>query len=126
MPQDEQIRWTDAEHHYRVPVQAIEDPAPSRPREKLAHGQRVDVANAPVIEITRTRVMACVASSPEIVRSQGHDTDGSADPIVCKTAGEERPVAPVVLDHEETDEQARRGCQRRLACLSDGPRVRIF
>jgi hypothetical protein len=112
-PQDEQIRGTDAEHHYRMPVQAIEYLAPSRPREKFAHGQRVNVADAPVIEITRTRVMERMASSPEIVRSQGHDTDGSADPIVCKTAVEEGPVAAVVLDHEETYEEARRGCHQQ-------------
>ena len=52
--------------------------------------------------------------SPVIVRGQGHDTDDSADPIVRKTAAEERPVAAVMLDHEETNEQARRGhCQQQ-------------
>jgi len=59
--------------------------------------------------------MECMASSPEIARSQGHDTDGSADPIVCKTAVEERPVAAVVLNHEEADEAARRGCHQQQA-----------
>ena len=56
-----------------------------------------------------------MALPPEIVRSQGHDTDGSADPIICKTAMEERPVAAVVLDHEETDEETRRGCNQQQA-----------
>jgi hypothetical protein len=56
-----------------------------------------------------------MALPPEIVRSQGHDTDGSADPIICKPAIEERPVAAVVLDHEETDEEARRGCHQQQA-----------
>src|SRR6186997_2151379 len=72
------------------------------------HSQRVDVADTPLIEITRTCVMARVASSPVIVRGQGHDADGSADPIVCGATVEERPVAAVVLDHEEADEEARR------------------
>jgi hypothetical protein len=49
MPQDEQIRGTYAEHHDRMPVQTIKDLTPSRPREKLTNGQRVDVAKAPVI-----------------------------------------------------------------------------
>jgi hypothetical protein len=52
MPQDEQVRRTDAEHHYRMPIQPVKDLTPSRPCEKLAHGQRVNVADAPVIEIT--------------------------------------------------------------------------
>ena len=49
-----------------------------------------------------------MASSPEIVRRQGYNTDGSADPIVCEAAEEERPVAAIVLDHEEADEEPRR------------------
>src|ERR1700751_306709 len=91
-----------------MPVQTIEDPSPSRPRGKLAHGQCVNVAGAPMIEITRTRVMARMVASPVIVRSEGNNADGSADPIVRKTAVEERPVAAVMLDHKETNEQPRR------------------
>jgi hypothetical protein len=52
MPQDEQIGGTDTEHHDRMPVQTVKDLTPSGPREKLMHGQRVNVADAPVIEIT--------------------------------------------------------------------------
>src|SRR5438552_7279680 len=92
-----------------MPVQTIKDPTPSRPREKLTDGQRIDVAVAPVIEISRTRVMECVGSPPEIVRSERQDADGSADPIACKAAVKERPVTAVVLDHEEADEEACRG-----------------
>ena len=44
---------------------------------------------------------------PVTVRSQRHDADDPADPIVGKTAAEKRTVAAVVLDHEETNEQAR-------------------
>jgi hypothetical protein len=59
--------------------------------------------------------MQRMASLPVIVRRQGYDTDGSADPIVRKTAVEERPVAAVMLDHEETDEQTRRGYHQQQA-----------
>ena len=45
------IRRTDAEHHYRMPVQPIKDLTPSRPRPKFTHGQRVDVADPPAIEV---------------------------------------------------------------------------
>jgi hypothetical protein len=50
--QDEQIRRTDAEHHNRMSVQAIEELAPPGERQELAHGQRVDVADSAPIEIT--------------------------------------------------------------------------
>jgi hypothetical protein len=103
--------WT--EHHNRMPVQSIKDLTPSGPREKLTHAQRVDVAKTPVIEITRTRMMTCMITSPVIIRRQGYDADRAADPIVRKTPVEERPVAAVVLDHEESDEQARRGRRRQ-------------
>src|SRR6478672_9833215 len=104
MPQDEQIRGTHAKHHNRMPVQTIKDLTPSRQRDKLMHGQRVNVAQAPAIEITRTRMMACMVTSPVIVWRQGHDTDDSTDPIIRETAAKERAVAAVMLDHEETDE----------------------
>jgi hypothetical protein len=51
MPQDEQIRGAYAEHHYWMSVQTIKDLTPSRPRDKLADGQHVNVADAPLIEI---------------------------------------------------------------------------
>src|SRR5579859_3922725 len=53
--------------------------------------------------------MARMVTSPVIVRRQGENTDGSAEPVVRETAPEERPVAAVMLDHEETNEQARGG-----------------
>jgi hypothetical protein len=115
MPQDEQICRAYAKHHYRMPVQTIEDLTPSRPREKLTHGQRINVAEAPAIEISRTRMMEGMVTPPIIVWRQGHDTDYSADPIVRETAAKERAVAAVVLDHEETDEQARRGRRQQQA-----------
>src|SRR6185437_5861322 len=60
-------------------------------------------------------MMACMVTSPVIVWRQGHDTDDSADPIVRKTAAEKRAMAAVVLDHEEADEQARRGRRQQQA-----------
>jgi len=108
MPQDEQIGGTYAEHHDRMPVQAIEDPTPSRPRDKLTDGQHVNVADASLVEIARARVMARMAPSPVIVRREGCNADRAANPIVRKAAMKERPVTAIMLDHEETDDQARR------------------
>lgn len=52
--------------------------------------------------------MARMVPSPVIVRREGHNADRAANPIVRKAAVKERPVAAIMLDHEETDEQARR------------------
>ena len=60
-------------------------------------------------------MMASMVMSPVIVWRQGHGTDDSADPIVRKAAAEKRAVAAIVLDHEETDEQARRGHREQEA-----------
>src|SRR5579871_2317329 len=109
MPQDEQIRGAYAKHHDGMPVQTIKDLTPRRQREKLTHCQRVNVAQAPVIEIARSRMMTRMVTPPVIVWRQSHDTDDPADPIVRNTAAEKRAMAAVVLDHEEADEQARRG-----------------
>lgn len=52
--------------------------------------------------------MARMVPSPVIVRREGHNADRAANPIVRKSAVKERPVAAIMLDHEETDDQARR------------------
>src|SRR5882757_4826360 len=53
--------------------------------------------------------MERMVMSPVIVWGQCHDADRPADPIIRKTAAEERPVAAIMLNHEETNEQARGG-----------------
>jgi hypothetical protein len=74
-----------------------------------------------MIEIARIRVMARMIASPVIVRREGHNADGSADPIVRNTTAEERPVAAVMLDHEQTNEQASRGhCQEQTDPMAAG------
>jgi len=107
MAQDEQIARADAEHHHWMPVQTIEHSAPSGPREEFTHGQRVDVAEASLIEISRTCMMERMVVPPVAVRGQRHDADDPADPIVGETVAEKRAMAAIVLDHEKTDKQAR-------------------
>src|SRR6185312_16606183 len=51
--------------------------------------------------------MARMVSSPVIVRREGHDADRAANPIVRKAAAKERPVAAIMLNHEEADDHAR-------------------
>src|SRR5579871_5930168 len=91
MAQDEQIARADAEHHHWMPVQTIEHSTPSGPREEFTHGQRVDVAEASLIEISRTCMMERMVVPPVAVRGQRHDADDPADPIVGKTVAENEP-----------------------------------
>ena len=66
-----------------------------------------------------------VGAPPEIVGRQRQDADDAADPIIGETMGKERPVAAIVLDHEETHEEAgsRHGEQQAypIAGVHSGP-----
>src|SRR5262245_19171765 len=63
------------------------------PHEEFTNGQRVDVAEASLIEISRTRMMERMVVPPVTVRGQRHDADDPADPIVGKTVAEKRAMA---------------------------------
>src|SRR5690348_10822467 len=54
-------------------------------------------------------MMARMVPSPVIVRREGHNADRAADPVVRKATVKERAVTAIMLDHEETDDQGRRG-----------------
>ena len=53
--------------------------------------------------------MARMVLSPVIVRREGHNADHTTNPIVRKAAIKERPVAAIMLDHEQPYEETRRG-----------------
>jgi hypothetical protein len=104
--QDEQIGRSHDEHHYRVAVEPIAEPAPSGQGEVFLHGQRGNVADAATLEVSRARVMDGMARAPHIVRRQRDCADHAADPIISSAAAKERPVPAVVLDHEESHKEA--------------------
>jgi hypothetical protein len=106
MLEDEQVRRADAKHHGWVAVQAVEKLTLPGSRQIFAHGERIDVANASMIEITRARMVMGVGAFPEIVRRQGENADDPSDPIVRQTVAEERSVAAIVLNHEEAHEES--------------------
>ena len=106
--QDEQIGRADAEHHQRVPVQAIAQPAPDRAaRRYSSHGQRVDVADAATVEIAGAGVVHGVGTPPEIIGRQRQHADDAADPVVCSALAEKGAVAAIVLDHEQPHQKSR-------------------
>ena len=94
-----------------MPVDPIPQAAPPREREKFAHRQRVDVADAARVEIAGARMVDRVRAPPEIVGRKRQNADNAANPIVRAAAREERAVAAVVLNHEEANQKpGRRDC----------------
>lgn len=43
--------------------------------------------------------------TPAIVGSEGEDSGGEADDVICDTGSEERAVSAVVQDHKDSNEQ---------------------
>src|SRR6478609_6519871 len=101
---DEQIGWANAEHNDRVPVHPVAQAIPSRPRQVLIHGQRVDVADPAAVKIARCRVMRRVGASPRIVWRERQHPDRAPDPVVGATTMEEGTVTAIMLDHEKSHE----------------------
>lgn len=96
MSEDKQVRRADAKHHSWVAVQAVQNLTLPGSRQIFAHGERIDVANTPMIEITRARMVMRVRAFPEIVGRQGEYADDPSDPVVRQTVAEERSVAAIV------------------------------
>ena len=120
MLQDEQVGRPEAEQHRGMAVEPIAEPAAPVSREIFAHRQRVDVAHAAPVEIARRRVMGGVHALPVIVRRQRHHADDPADPVVDRAAAEERPVAAIVLDHEQPHQKrGGRDRQRQAQPVAD-------
>ena len=105
MLQDEEIGGADAEHHDRVPVQAISKLTPSGQRQIFAHGQRVDVADAAAIEIARAGMVKSVGAPPEVI-GVSVSTPMTRPTQSFAAMTKKRPVAAIVLDHEEANEEA--------------------
>ena len=106
MLQQEQIGRSDAEHHQRVPVQAVADAAQARQSQIFAHRQGVDVSDSAPVEITGIGVVDGVGAAPEIVRRKGQHADDASNPVVGDSMTKECAMAAIVLDHEQPHQQA--------------------
>ena len=105
----------DQEHDRGVTIEAIQDPLRLRAAQVLLDGERVDVAQAPEVEVAGGGVMDRVGLPPVVVGHQGEDAEHGADDVVELLGPEEGAVAAVVLEHEEADhhEGGRHGQQER-------------
>ena len=103
---EEQIGRADAEHHRRMAIEPVAQPAPARQRQIFAHRQRVDVAHAAALEIAGGGVMHGMRAPPEIVGRQREHAERAADPVIGEAMAEERAVPAIVLDHEQAHQEA--------------------
>lgn len=113
--QHEQIKRPHAQQDQRVARQAVGLPAPPRELAVLAHGQRIDVADAPAAQVAGGGVVDGMRVPPVPVRGQGQDADDPAGPVVRLPAAEEGAVTAIVLDHEQAHEEACRGYGQQQA-----------
>jgi hypothetical protein len=83
----------------------------------FAHGQRIDVTDAPLIEVAGTGVMRVVAAPPSVVGRQGQRADRPPNPVIGSPRSEKSTMTAIMLNNEEADEQARCG-KRQEQCKS--------
>ena len=102
---DEEPERPEPEHHQRVAIEPVADPAPERPRVIFGNGEGDDIADAARIEIAARGVVDRVGAPPAIVGGESQDADGAADPVIDLPYAEEGAVAAIVLDHEEPQQE---------------------
>jgi len=111
----EQVEGPEAEHDDRVTLQAIESAAPRRQALVLAHGQRVDVARAPPVQMAGSGVVHGMGAPPVAVGREGQHAEHPAEPVVGAPPAKERAVAAVVLNHEQPHDEPGRGNREQQA-----------
>ena len=107
--QQEHISGAQSEHDYWMPVQPVSEPTSPAESQVFTHRQRVDVADAAMVEIARGGVMAGVHPLPVIVRRHRQDAKCAADPVVDAAGAEEGAVAAIVLDEKYPHQKPRGG-----------------
>ena len=87
-------------------IEPVLQAAPARARIIFTHRERIDVTNPATIEIAGGGVMDGVRAAPEIIGRHSKDADDAADPIVCPFVRKERAMAAIVLNHEQSHQEA--------------------
>ena len=105
---NKEIGRPHAEHDQRVPVDPVGQPAQRPTGLILLDGQRIDVADTPAVEIAGTCMVQGVRLTPEVIGCQRDYAEDAADPVIDTPRREHRPVAAIMLDHEQAHHEARR------------------
>ena len=105
--QEECIERHHAEQEQRIADQPIACPANSAHVLIFADRQDRHVSDAPMVQISGRGVVERVRLAPDIVGSQSENADHPPDPVAEAPAAEQRPVAAIMLEHEQTDEKGR-------------------
>nr|WP_267283716.1 hypothetical protein [Marinobacter antarcticus] len=91
----------------QVAIKAIAPLLPPRQVLVFADCEGVESANLRSVQVTGVGMVAVVGLAPEIMGSKGKHTDDTAGPIIGATRMEKRPVAAVMLDHEQSYQESR-------------------
>ncbi len=126
--QQEHISGAQSEHDYWMPVQPVAEPTSPAEGEVFAHSQRVNVADAAMVEIARGGVMAGVHPLPVIVRRHRQDAECAADPVVdsrgCGRRRRGRNRAGSEIPAPKTPRPARRGRDTTSRICGEAPTSR--
>ena len=105
---DEVERRARAEQDEWVAVEAVAEPLEKRHGLVLLHGDGDDVAEGTQVQIARMRMMDRVRLAPVVIRGEAEHADHRSRDAGQSAGLEVRPMAAVVLEHEEPHHQAGR------------------
>jgi len=86
--------------------EAVADSLPLWRLQVLAHGHRVHVAHAALVQIARRRMMDRVLPAPVEIRRERQHAEDRTDDVVCVFRSKERAVPTVVLDDKQPHHKA--------------------
>ena len=98
MLQQEEIGRSKSKHDGGMTIEAIAQTSEPGTREVLAHGQRLDVADAAAIQVARRRMVDCMRATPDVIRRECQDAENPANPVIRRTMPEKCTMAAVMLN----------------------------
>lgn len=98
--------WPKPKQNQRMPVKAITEPPQERARAIFIKGECLDIAEAPMIEVSGIGVVKRMRALPQPMGRQCQDTDEMSRPIVCGAAAKESAMPAIVLDHKKAHQKS--------------------
>lgn len=106
--EDKQYTWPQNEHQQRMAIQLIPQPAKIGTTSIFVDRHHPYIAVPPVTEVSATGVVPRMASPPQVVRCECKEAAQAAQEVVRLPATKERVMSAVVLDDEDSDQEASR------------------
>jgi hypothetical protein len=91
---------SDAEHYYRISIEAINETLPGSSFSVLLHSEHPDISDSSPVQIASRRVMKRVVVPPFVIRSKREESAHDAHNVVCTLGFEKGSVAAIVKNNE--------------------------